>query len=154
MPIPAQGFTITFGGARLQDVQELTITPSQSGDGELGRDGRPAIDGGIVRLSSLEPIEKPRSGKALSRDAIAAQLTIKCMGAVQGGAFRRPGFRFPRGVIIENPDFTVVVNTSTLRVITLLDHICRYEGGSISVSTNDVLRFDHQFTILTEPLSS
>ena len=154
MPIPAQGFTITWGGARLYDVQELTITPPQPGDTALGRDGEPPNDGGTIRLSSLEPVEKPRSGKPFGRDAVADRLTVKCMGVVAGGRTGSSGLRFPRNIQIQFPELTVVPNTSTLRVITLIDHICRYEGGNISATRNDVLRFDHNFTILTVAQSS
>jgi hypothetical protein len=148
MPIPAQGFTITWGGARLYDVQELTITPPQPGDTDLGRDGQPPIDGGTIRLSSLEPVEKPRSGKPFGREAVAERLTVKCMGVVAGGRKTRSVLRFPRYIQIQFPELTVVPNTSTLRVLTLIDHICRYDGGNISATRNDVLRFDHNFTIL------
>ena len=148
MPITAQGFTITWGGARLYDVQELTITPPQPVDADLGRDGQPPIDGGTIRLSSLEPVEKPRLGKPFGRDAIAERLTVKCMGAVAGGRNPDDGLTFPR-LIPLLPGLPVVANTSRLIVLTLIDHICRYDGGNISATRNDVLRFDHNFTILT-----
>jgi hypothetical protein len=151
MPIPAQGFTITWGGARLYDVQELTITPPQPGDTDLGRDGQPPIDGGTIRLLSLEPVERPRSGRPFGRGAIAVRLTVKCMGAVVGG--RNPdddlSFSPIARALPALPPVTGVANTSRLRVLTLIDHICRYDGGNISATRNDVLRFDHNFTILT-----
>jgi len=161
MPIPAQGFTITWGGARLYDVQEMTITPPQPGDTPLARDGKPAIDGGVIRLASFEPVEKPRVGTALSRDSIADRLTVKVMGHVQGGPTRgstrlvivRGGWwiQLPDGSRIKLPtDFELPpASTTTVKAITLIDHVCRYEGGTISAVTNDVLRFDHQFTILS-----
>jgi hypothetical protein len=149
MAIPAQGFTMTWAEAKLQGVSEFSISPPAAGDSAPSRDGEPPIDGGTVRLVSFEPIEKPTTGLPLNRDRLAQRLTISCMGKVLGGT-RRKDFSQPIAIrlqpIVVIPDFPV--NTGDRR-ITILDHICRYEGGTISAVTNDVLRFDHTFTILT-----
>lgn len=148
MAIPAQGFTVTWGGARLSGVQKLSIGPAQQDTqgSELGRDGTPPVDGGVVRLSSFEPIEKPKTSTPLNREAIADRLTIECMGIVEGGRYRDPKVKFPRDIVY--PPWTGVANTTSLRRITLLDHICKFQGSNLSAETNDVIRFDHTFTIL------
>ena len=154
MAIPAQGFTMTWADAQLQGVSEFSISPPAPGDSAPSRDGDRPIDGGTVRLVSFEPIWKPSVRDPLSREKTAQRLSISCMGYVFGGA--RPvdpsepiEIRQPPIDVVFPPGRAPPTPSTANRRIVIIDHICRYEGGTISAVTNDVMRFDHTFTILT-----
>jgi hypothetical protein len=142
---------MTWAEAKLQGVSEFSISPPVAGDSAPSRDGEPPIDGGTVRMVSFEPIWKPDAYLPFPRDKVAQRLTIACMGSVIGGARKKDFGRTAEWIRLPGePRFPVYPAPSTGdRRITILDHICRYEGGTISAVTNDVMRFDHTFTILT-----
>jgi hypothetical protein len=133
MAIPAQGFEITIENAEIKGIQQIEIG-EPSGEVIQFRGGSFRQDLGALRLISFEPIEFPlfQNRPLLRTWTRATRMRIACRGVIEGGITQTG---LPGGSKGE-------------RQIILLQHWVRYKGPVIRAAANDVIRFDHSFTII------
>ena len=124
MPIPCQGFTFTWGGQTLSEVQELEVNLQR--DLPLGRSTTWTPNLGEVRLLSLSIANLPTSEYGRRK-----QLTIQA----------------PPATIRRYPPLNgaTAVNTPAA---TLCDVDCIYRGVTINATANGVVRFAHVFKVM------
>jgi len=127
MPIPCQGFTFTWGGATLSEVQELEVNLQR--DLPLGRSTTWTPNLGEVRLLSLSIANLPTSEYGRRK-----QLTIVAPAAT----IRRTNTAPPH-------NGTAAVNTPAA---TLCDVDAIYRGVTINATANGVVRFAHVFKVM------
>lgn len=124
MPIPCQGFTFTWGGATLSEVQELEVNLQR--DLPLGRTTTWTPNPGEVRLLSLSIANLPTSeyGKRKRLIINAPAATVRRTPAIGG---------------------STALNTPAA---TLCDVDCIYRGVTINATANGVVRFAHVFKVM------
>jgi len=124
MPIPCQGFTFTWGGATLSEVQELEVNLQR--DLPLGRSTTWTPKLGDVKLVGLSIANLPTSeyGKRKRLVINAPAATVRRTPAIGG---------------------STALNTPA---VTLCDVDCIYKGVTISGTTNGVVKFAHAFTVM------
>ena len=79
MPIPCQGFTITWGGSPLLEVRELSL--NQERGLPLQRDGTWTLNLGTVRIAGFSTAALPGSEYGRRK-----QLMISCPPTATGGS--------------------------------------------------------------------
>ena len=127
MPIPCQGFTFTWGGATLSEVQELEVNVQR--DLPLGRSTTWTPNLGEVRLLSLSATNLPTSEYGRRK-----RLTINAPAAT----IRRTNTAWPHNG----------TNTASTPAATLCDVDCIYRGVTMSATANGVVRFAHVFKVM------
>jgi hypothetical protein len=133
MPIPCQGFTLTWGGTSLSEVQELELNLQR--DLPLGRTTTWTPSLGTINLL----------GFSTGRGATTATLAIAEYGK-------------RRQLVIQAPAATAVISnrawphngtTATATpAMTLCNVDCIYRGAKITASANGVVRFAHVFKVM------
>lgn len=127
MPIPCQGFTFTWGGQTLSEVQELQVNLQR--DLPLGRTTTWTPNLGEVQLLGFSIANLPTSeyGKRKQLTITAPASTIR--------------------VTNKAPPHNGTASTSTPS-LTLCDVDCIYQGANISAAANGVVRFAHVFKVM------
>ena len=127
MPIPCQGFTFTWGGATLSEVQELEVNLQR--DLPLGRSTTWTPNLGEVRLLSLSIASLPTSEYGRRK-----QLTIQAPAATATVSNKSPPH-----------NGTTSISTPSLTVCNV---DCIYRGVTINATANGVVRFAHVFKVM------
>ena len=127
MPIPCQGFTFTWGGQTLSEVQELEVNLQR--DLPLGRSTTWTPNLGEVRLLSLSATNLPTSEYGRRK-----RLVINAPAAT----IRRTNTAWPHNG----------TTTTSTPAATLCDVDCIYRGVTMSATANGVVRFAHVFKVM------
>ena len=127
MPIPCQGFTFTWGGATLSEVQELEVNLQR--DLPLGRSTTWTPNLGEVRLLSLSIGNLPTSEYGRRK-----RLVINAPAAT----IRRTNTAWPHNG----------TTTTSTPAATLCDVDCIYKGVTINGTANGVVKFAHAFMVM------